>query len=484
MIYDVVIVGAGVSGSAIARELSRYNAQVLVIEACEDVCCGTSKANSAIVHAGYDCQPGSMMAKMNIRGNEIMGKLADDLDIPFERTGSLVVCTDETRFDGLKDLHNRGLKNGVPGMRILSREEALAREPQLSETVVGALWAPTAGIICPFTLTIALAESAYTNGVKFQFDTRVQSVARDAENLWQIKTSKGTFVSRSVVNAAGLYADELHNMVSPVKIHITPRKGEYLLFDRSAQGFVTHVIFPQPTQWGKGVLVAPTVHGNILAGPTSNDLDDEEKEQTATTREGLATLRGKASDTVRDLPFGQVITNFAGLRAHEDHHDFVVGQAAGALNFFDCAGIESPGLTSAPALGEYLARQICNALELVEKTDWIATRRGIVDFSELSFEQRNELIKVRPAYGQIICRCETVTEGEIIDAIRRPLGAHSLDGIKRRVRAGSGRCQAGFCSPRVMDILARELDVPLEKITKSGGSSTIVTGRSKEVQSS
>ncbi|PNH20190.1 FAD/NAD(P)-binding oxidoreductase [Lachnospiraceae bacterium] len=478
--YDVIIIGAGVTGSAVARELSRYRANVLVMDKGEDVCTGTSKANSAIVHAGYDCVPGSLMAKMNVRGNELMGDLARDLEIPFKRNGSMVVCIHKEELGGLEELYERGKKNGVPGLRLLNREECLSVEPNLSENVEGALYAETAGIVCPFKLTIAMAEHANQNGVDFVFNTEAEKLWRDEEGIWNIQTANGRYRTRIVVNAAGVYADVFHNMVSESKIHITPRRGDYCLLDRNVGDFVKHTIFPQPTKLGKGILVAPTIHGNVIVGPTAIDIED--KEAVATTQEGIDELISKAEMHVRHLPIRQVITSFAGLRAHEDHHEFILGEPEDAPGFMDCAGIESPGLTSSPAIGEYIGGLIRDRLTLEKKEHWIATRRDVLDPQTLSVEERNELIRKNPAYGQIICRCETVTEGEILDAIHRPLGARSLDGVKRRTRAGMGRCQAGFCSPRVMEILVRELGLPMEKITKSGGNSRIVLGRSKEVK--
>lgn len=480
MIYDVIIIGAGVAGSAVARELSRYRANVLVMDKGEDVCTGTSKANSAIVHAGYDCVPGSLMAKMNVRGNEMMGDLARDLEIPFKRNGSMVVCIHKEELGGLEELYERGKKNGVPGLRLLNREECLSVEPNLSENVEGALYAETAGIVCPFKLTIAMAEHANLNGIDFVFNTEAEKLWRDEEGIWNIQTANGRYRTRIVVNAAGVYADVFHNMVSESKIHITPRRGDYCLLDRNVGDFVKHTIFPQPTKLGKGILVAPTIHGNVIVGPTAIDIED--KEAVATTQEGIDELISKAEMHVRHLPIRQVITSFAGLRAHEDHHEFILGEPEDAPGFMDCAGIESPGLTSSPAIGEYIGGLIRDRLTLEKKEHWIATRRDVLDPQTLSVEERNELIRKNPAYGQIICRCETVTEGEILDAIHRPLGARSLDGVKRRTRAGMGRCQAGFCSPRVMEILVRELGLPMEKITKSGGNSRIVLGRSKEVK--
>ena len=479
MTYDVIVIGAGVSGAAVARELPRYQTEVCVLEKEEDVCCGTSKANSAIIHAGYDAEPGSNMAKMNVRGNAMMDELCRDLDIPFKRNGSLVVCIHEELLPGLKDLYDRGIRNGVPGMKLLTREEALEMEPNISDDVKGALYAETAGIICPFKLNIAMAENAAVNGVDFRFNTRVEKLKKEEDGLWHIRTNNGEYKAKYVVNAAGVYADVLHNMVSDQKINIIERRGEYYLLDRTVGNHVSHTIFPQPTKYGKGILVAPTVHGNLLVGPTA--IDQEDKDATNTTQFGLNEISAKASENVKNLPLRSVITSFSGLRAHEDHHEFILGEVKDAPGFIDCAGIESPGLTSSPAIGEYIANLLREKMGLTKKENWIGTRKDILDPKKLTLEERNELIKKEPAYGQIICRCESVTEGEILDAIRRPLGARSLDGVKRRTRAGMGRCQSGFCSPRVMDILSRELGLPLTEITKSGGKSNIVLEHSKEV---
>ena len=475
--YDIIIIGAGVTGSSVARELSRYNANICVLEKGEDVCTGTSKANSAIVHAGFDAAEGSMMAKMNVRGNEMMTQLAEDLDIPFKRNGAMVVCIHKEALDGLKTLYDRGIANGVKEIRILNREEALEMEPNLSENVQGALYAPTSGIICPFILNIAMAENAAENGVEFRFNTQVEDIKADADGIWHLRTNNGEYTAKYVINAAGVHADIIHNMVSENKIHITPRRGDYCLLDKEVGGHVKHTIFPQPTNLGKGVLVSPTVHGNLIVGPTAVDIED--KEGNNTTAAGINDLIAKAGAHVRDLPLRKVITSFAGLRAHEAHHEFIIKEVEDAPHFIDCAGIESPGLTSAPAIGEYVGQMMKEKMELTEKENWISKRKGILNPQELSFEDRAELIKEKPAYGNIICRCESISEGEILDAIHRPLGARSLDGVKRRTRAGMGRCQAGFCSPRVMEILNRELGIPMEEITKSGGRSNIVLERTK-----
>ena len=475
--FDVIIIGAGVTGCAVARELSRYDCSVLVIEKDEDVCCGTSKANSGIVHAGYDAKPGTLKAKMNIRGNEMMTSLCEELDIPFKRIGSLVVCTDESLCSGIEELYARGITNGVPDLKILESDEVRELEPNISDDVVCALYAPTAGVICPFRLNIALAECAAQNGVEFKFDTQVTNIRSDGDQ-WIIETSDKTYNARAVINAAGCHADDIHNLVSENKLHITPRRGDYMLLDRSLEGFVKHVIFPQPTKMGKGILVTPTVHGNTLVGPTAVDI--ESKDEAPVTAEGLVKVQEGAVKNVKGLPLKQVITGFSGLRAHEDGGEFILEEAEGCPGFFDCAGIESPGLTACPAIGEYMASLVSSRLSLKQKDNWNGICKDVIRPFELPPEERENLISDNPEYGRIICRCETITEGEIIDAIRRPLGAKSLDGVKRRTRAGMGRCQGGFCSPRVMDILSRELGLPLEAITKSGGNSKIVTGRTKD----
>lgn len=475
--YDVIIIGGGVSGAASARELSRYKVNACVLEKEDDVCCGTSKANSAIVHAGYDAANGSLMAKLNVRGNEMMEELSKELDFPFKRNGSLVICRAEEDMPNLQALYERGVKNGVKDLRIISKEEVLEMEPNITEQVVAALYAPTGGIVCPFNLNIALAENANVNGVEFKFNTEVLDIKK-VDDHFEIHTNNGVIETKYVVNAAGVYADKFHNMVSEKKIHITPRRGDYCLLDKTAGGHVSKTIFALPGKYGKGILVAPTVHGNLLVGPTAIDIED--KEGVNTTAEGLNEVITKASENVKNIPMRQVITSFAGLRAHEDNHEFVIGELEDCKGFIDCAGIESPGLTSAPAIGEMVANILKDLMGLEEKEDFVATRKGVLNPEHLTTEERKALIKENPAYGNIICRCEMITEGEIVDAIRRPLGARSLDAVKRRTRAGMGRCQAGFCSPRTMEILARELGVDMSEITKTGGDSKIIVGVNKD----
>ena len=473
--FDVLIIGAGVTGCAVARWLSRYDARVCVLEKEEDVCCGTSKANSAILHAGFDAKHGTLMAKLNVRGSEMAEQLSKDLDFSYNRCGSLVVCLSEDDRPRLNALYENGVKNGVRGLEIIERDRLVALEPNVSDQAVAALWAPTGAIVCPFEMTLAFAENAAQNGVEFQFDTTVTALKR-TDSGWRVETDRGVLEAKAIVNAAGVYADIWHNAVCPDPIHITPRRGDYCLLDHAAADFVHHTVFQLPGVRGKGVLVSPTVHGNVIIGPTAIDVED--REGTNTTAAGLNDLMQKAGLSMKNLPLRQTITSFAGLRAHEDGHEFIIRESA--PGFFDCAGIESPGLSSAPAIGEMAAGLLQQTYGWAEKPDFVSTRRGIRKTGTLSTEEWNALIAKEPAYGQIICRCESVTEGEIIDAIRRPLGARSLDGVKRRTRVGMGRCQAGFCSPRVMEILARERNVPLSSITKNGAGSELIVGTAKD----
>ena len=463
--YDVLIIGAGASGCAIARELSRYELSVCVVDRESDVCEGTSKANSAIVHAGFDCVPGTLKAKLNVRGSEMMPELSKQLDFAFLNNGALVLCFDEAQIGGLEELAERGRKNGVKGVKVISGDEARAMEPALTDEVAAALYAPTSGIVCPFELTIALAENAFENGAEFRLGCNVTDI-RKTDSGYTVLTDKGELEAKAVVNAAGVYADKLHAMVSTQPLKITPRRGEYMLLDKDAGGLVKHTIFQQPTKMGKGILVSPTVHGNLLLGPTAEDIDD--KENTATTRGGLAEVRAKAGLSVKGIPFGKAITGFTGLRAVGDTHDFIIGECPDAKGFVDVAGIESPGLTSAPAIGEYVCDIVVGILSPAEKSSFKSERKGVTHMAALSVEEKNEMIKKDPAYGTIVCRCEGITEGEIREAIYRPLGATTLDGVKRRTRAGMGRCQAGFCSPKTMALIAEKLGIGIGEVKKNG----------------
>ena len=462
---DVIIIGAGVSGCAVARELSRYELDICVLEKESDVCEGTSKANSGIVHGGFDAKPGTLKAKLNVLGNQMMDEMAEKLDFPFRRNGAMVVCQSKEEMAVLEELMERGKKNGVEGMEMLSRSQALLLEPNLADTVYAAIHIPSSGIVCPFEMNLAYAENAVQNGVQFHLETEVKQIEK-MENGFRVLTDKGMFETLFLINAAGVYADIFHNMVSREKIHITPRRGEYCLLDKNAGNLVERTIFQIPTPKGKGVLVTPTVHGNLLIGPTAADITD--KEGTETTSDGLEEVMKKCTKSVKNIPKRQIITSFAGLRAHEDDGDFIIQEVKDAKGFIDVAGIESPGLSSVPAIGVYVRDIMTGLTELREKKEFCEHRKRITRISELSREEQNGLIQENPAYGQIVCRCEGVTMGEILDAIHRPLGATTLDGIKRRTRAGMGRCQAGFCTPKNMELLAEELHLELKDIRKTG----------------
>ena len=477
--YDVIVIGAGVTGCAIAMELSKYDLRTAVLERREDVCTGASKANSAIVHAGYDPVPGTLMARFNVRGCQLLEGLSKELDIPYRRCGSLVLCFDEADRPKLTELLERGAENGVEGLRIVERDELRDMEPNISPDAVAALFAPTGAIICPFELTAAMAENAVRNGAEFFFDRPVTGFAKEGD-LWRVITPAGEYLCRQVINAAGVYGAELHNLVSENKLRMLPRRGEYMLLDRKAGALAQRTLFQLPGKMGKGVLVTPTVHGNILIGPTADDVDDPEA--TETTDQGQQKILETARRSVRTLPRNQAITNFSGLRAHLDRaeHDFYIRREL--PGFYDVIGIESPGLTSAPAIGEYVASDCARLLGAGRRSDYRPGRDRVVRVKELSFDERAALVAAEPAYGQIICRCEGVTEGEILDAIRRRPGARSLDGVKRRVRAGMGRCQGGFCTPRVLELLSRELGVPMTSLTKNGGAPLLVRPLREEEQ--
>lgn len=478
---DVAIVGAGVSGCAIARELARLRVSTCVLEAEEDVCCGTSKANSAIVHAGFDAATGSLMARLNVEGSRLMGPLCAELGVDYERVGSLVVCTDPGERGGLGALLARGRKNGVEGLRIVEADELRALEPNVSDAAVAALWAPSGAIVNPFQLTVALAEQAAVNGVEFRFRSPVTGVARRAGGAWELDVPGGPLVARVVVNAAGVRADELHNLVCAPgdELFITARRGQYHVLDVTAGQHVRHTVFALPTRLGKGVLVTPTTGGNLLVGPTAEDIGD--KDGVDTTADGLAEVERRAALTVRGVPFRERIRTFAGLRAHQPGHDFVIGEVSGAPGFVDCAAIESPGLSAAPAIARMVAGIVRDALGGPAERDRLAPRPAPVpDVARMAPEEWSALVAARPEYGRVVCRCRTVTEGQVVDAIRRPVGARSLDGVKRRVEAGMGRCQGGFCSPRVLEVLARELGRDPREVTLAGPGSEVVAGTVKD----
>lgn len=475
---DVIIIGGGVVGCSVARELSRFDADILLLERGNDVSVGTSKANSGIVHGGYDAKPGTLKAKFNVAGNAMFDALARELDFPFKRNGSMVLCFDKADIGKLLELKEQGVKNGVQGLYVLEGYEAVkAMEPYVSENVVAALVVPNGGIVSPYEMTIAYAEDAATNGVEFRFGSEVTAIDRIDGGL-QVTCADGfTAQAKYVVNAAGVYADVINNMISPDKMHITARKGDYELLDKTCGYMASHTLFQMPTKMGKGVLVTPTCHGNILVGPTATDVTD--KDDVATTPEELASAFDRALLTMPSLNRRNIITQFSGLRAHLDTDDFVIGESAAVKGLYNVAGIESPGLSSAPAIAVHVAEEIAQKLSLGKNANFVAERKGIPHFATLSDEERQKLVAENPLYGRIVCRCETVTEGEIVEAIRRKPGAVDMDGVKRRTRQGMGRCQAGFCTPKVMEILSRELGVPMTEVTKRGGNSQFVIGRTK-----
>lgn len=479
--YDVIIIGGGVSGCAAAMELSRFELRILLLEKEEDICSGTSKANSAIVHAGFDAAEGSLMAKLNVRGSKLMPSLAKALDFMYINNGSMVVALDESGITKLEALKRRGENNGVEGLKIIDGKEAHELEPKLSPMVCAALYAPSGAIVDPFGMNIAFAENAYENGAEFEFEKQVSGIEKVKEGF-TVHAGGSVYETRVVINAAGVYADTIHNMVSENKMKIVPRRGSYLLLDTVAGSHVRATIFKLPDEMGKGVLVTPTVHGNLLVGPTAVDLPSAEKEATDTSAAEMEAVMEKSRLTVSDIPYKTVITSFAGLRATEEKGDFIIEELKDVPGFIDCAGIQSPGLSSAPAIGEMTAAIAAGILNAKRKASAKTERKGFPRLRELSDKERAELIQREPLYGQIVCRCCEVSEAEIIAAARSPLGARSLDGVKRRSGACMGRCQAGFCTPRIIEILSRELQCRPEDIRKNGCGSELLAdaGRSED----
>lgn len=475
--YDVTIIGAGVVGTAVARELSKFNIKTIVVDKDNDVSNGTTKANSAIVHAGYDAKPGTLKAKTNVAGNLMYPKLCEELAVPFKKIGSFVVALNEEEIKVLEKLKEQGEINGVPNLEIIGRDEVLKMEPNLSEDIVAALYAPTGGIVGPWELAIALAENAAENGVEILLNSPVTGITKN-DSGFTVKAGEREITTKYIVNCAGLYSDEINNMVNDPYFKIKPQKGEYNLFDKSVGNFLNTVVFQTPSKAGKGVVALPTVHGNFLIGPTSEPVDSPAELQT--TLSGLEFLRDKGRNVVPNFPFNTVITSFTGLRAKVDHGDFIIEESKQSKGFINVAAIDSPGLTAAPAI----AVEVVNILWGIaggfeENKNFNPIRRPVIHFMDLSDSEKSELIRKDPRYGRIICRCESITEGEIVDIINRKAGATNLDAVKRRARAGAGRCQGGFCGPRVMEILARELDVDITTIVKDGIDSYILTGSTK-----
>ncbi len=472
--YDVAIVGCGIVGAATAYELSRYRLKTVVLERRNDVCDAATKANSAIIHAGYDPAPGTLMAKLNVRGAGMARELCARLDIPYRRIGSLVLALGERELPPLRKLYAQGVQNGVKGLSLLSASEARTLEPHIAPGVAGALYAPGAAVVSPWEYGIALAETAVQNGVRLLRSAQVRSIGRIEEG-WRLATARGGVEAKFVVNAAGVFSDRVHNMVAPPDFSIRPVRGEYYLLDKSEGARVSHVIFQCPTRNGKGVLVSPTVQGNLIVGPNAQPVED--RLDVSNTAEGLDFVRRTALRSVPSISFRDNIRNFAGLRAVCDRDDFVIRFAA--PGFLDLAGIRSPGLSAAPAIAEYAVELLRGeGLQTEEKAHWSGGRKK-VRFRELDAEGKNRLIRENPAYGRVVCRCETVTEGEILDALHSPIPPRSLDGVKRRAGSGMGRCQGGFCGPRVLEIMAREYRVAPEEVLQDDDGSWILLGETR-----
>lgn len=473
--YDVIIIGGGITGCAAAYECSKYDFKTALLEKENDVACGSTKANSALIHAGFDPEPGTLMAKYNARGNALAYELAEKLDIPFKKTGSLVLAFSDEEAKEVQKLYDNGVANNVP-VEILTGEEVCKREPNISKKVVCALWAPTCAIISPWEYTAALIETAVTNGVDCYLNSGVKRISK-TNGLFEITTEGGEkYRAKYVINAAGLYADKVYEMAGGTGMTITPLRGEYFLFDKTMGDIVSTVVFQCPTKAGKGVVVAPTVHGNLYAGPDSKQAG--ERDDTSTHKDELDYVREMAVKSVPTIDFSQNIRNFAGLRAAAGD-DFIVEESE-IENFINAAGIKSPGLSSAPAIAEDLVRILNTCGLALHKKENFLDERKVVRMSHLNQEQRDALIKKNPLYGTVVCRCQTITEGEIVDILHRPVVARSIDGIKRRCAAGMGRCQGGFCEPRIHDIMARTLNVPMKEILQDTAGSYIVTGETKE----
>ena len=473
--FDVAIIGCGVIGAATAYTLARYQLKVLVLEAENDVADGTTKANSAIIHAGYDPEPGTRMARLDVLGNRLAGEICERLDVPFKRNGSLVLAFSEEEIPHLKKLYSNGVANGVPGIRLLDAAQVRELEPNLSDRVVAALYAPSAGVISPWEYALAMAQVAVRNGVRLERSSRVTAIRKLEGEGYELHTGPGDYQARRVINAAGLHSEEIHNMVAPPSFHIQPTRGQYYLLDKSEGSRVNCVIFQCPTKLGKGILVSPTVHGNLIVGPDAELVDGDD---TSTTAAANAQVADQGRNSVPRGDLRASIRNFAGVRANSDRGDFVIEEAA--PGFIDLAGIKSPGLSSAPAIAlEAVELLKGTGLELREDPDFVDGRRR-PRFKELSEAEKRALIAKDPAYGRVICRCETVTEGEILEAVRAPIPPVSVDGVKRRCSAGMGRCQGGFCGPRVLEILSRELHRDPTEILKDKAGTVILTGQTKQ----
>lgn len=453
---DILIVGGGVVGTSIAYSLIPYDADVILIEKNNDVAMGTTRANSAIIHAGYDPEPGTLMAKLNVEGNRLCGDLCRDLSVPFSRCGSLVLAFSDTEKALLSELFDRGNTNGVPGLQILDQEELRKIEPEVSEEAVAALYAPSAGIINPWELCLAQAEVFVTNGGQIFLNSEITGVEENGPEdtyRYTVKTKDDAFFTNTVIFACGTHADAVHALVGEPDFQIVPTRGEYYLLDKSEGNKVSHVVFQCPNENGKGILVSPTVHGNLICGPTS-EVIKEDIDDTSTTSGKLSEIKSSAARSVSNISWRDNIRNFSGIRANSTSDDFIIREIPGKTHIFEAAGIKSPGLASSPAIGPYMVSLLKDSgVKLPSKEKAYTLTRTKIHFRDLSNEERAELVRKDPAYGRIVCRCEGITEGEIRDALNSPIPPVSLDGVKRRAGSGMGRCQGGFCGPRIVEML-------------------------------
>ena len=476
MKFDVAIIGAGVIGGMISRELSKYKLSVCLLEKENDIACGASKANSGIVHGGYDPEPETLKAKLNTIGVEKLYKAAKELNVPIKNNGSLVVAFGEKQDLSVKELFDRGLKNNIKGLEILSGDEARKIEPELSSEVTSALLVKNAGIICPYEMTVASIGNAMDNGVSLIRNFKVSAINK-TDNTITVTAENGEKVECGyLLNCAGGYSDKIANLVGDTYFEIIPRAGEYLLLDKTEGTRVSHTIFQVPSEEGKGILVSPTVDGNLLTGPTAHVVKAPDSKET--TNEGMNSVIKLAAKSVPSVGFRQVITSFTGVRSSEKNGDFIIEESENLKGMIHVAAIDSPGLTCAAAIAEYatdLLKSIGLSAEM--KTNWNGNRENPHAFREMNDDEKNEYIKTHPEYGHIVCRCETVSEGEIRDAIRRNPPAFDVDGVKRRTRSGMGRCQGGFCMPYVMRLISEEHGIPITEVTKKGGNSKLVIGK-------
>lgn len=472
--YDVTIIGGGVCGAAIAMYLSKYEIKCCLLEKDNDIAIGTTRANSGIVHAGYDPEPDTLMARLNVRGSELIEVLAKQLNIPYRKVGSMVISFDAKDEDHLRKLYERGVANGVRGMELLDRESLLEREPNLSPEVTGALYAPSAAVVNPWRLCLAMAETAAKNGVEFYLESEVTQIEK-VNGSFRVTAGGKTYDTKYIINAAGLYSDCIADMVGAKDFEIYPSKGQYYLLDKTSDWLVNSVIFQCPTEKGKGVLVSPTAEGNIIVGPNAES--GNARDDVSTTREGLEFVAEEAGKTTKLIDYRENIRSFAGLRANSDKRDFIIGESSLCRHFINVAGIKSPGLSSAPAIGEYVIEILedCGML-LTEKTNWEYPAPHIC-FAELSNEEKARLCKENPKYGNIICRCNLVTEGEILNALNTYIKPTTLDGIKRRTGSSMGRCQGGFCGVRIHEIICDYYGIPAEKVLWDKNGSYIVAGK-------